>query len=51
MTDDDLRFGDIVPDAGGDSDPINRVINILIQLMVLAVVLYAFYHIIAALAF
>lgn len=45
MADDDLRFGDVTPNAGGDSDPINRAIELLIKLMVLAVVLYAFYNV------
>lgn len=49
MADDDLRFGDVTPNAGGDIDPIERAIEILIKLMVLAVVLYAFYHVLLAL--
>lgn len=49
MGDDDLRFGDVTPNAGGDSDPVDRAIEVLIKLMVLVVVLYAFYNVLLTL--
>lgn len=35
--DDDLRFGDVVPDDGGDSDPVNQVIDWIRLIVVLGV--------------
>lgn len=47
--DDDLRFGDITGSrSGGSVGKVERITELAIRLMVLAVVLYAFWHILMA---